>query len=434
MGSMPRTLCAVIGAGVALFAAGVPAQPAAQSSGVSFQTFSLWQAVSEAVLRNPNRVRAGHEVTAAGFQRDAAEWARFPTFSVDASPAVSGNRANTGTPSSVARLEQPLWAGGRIDAQIDSARSLVSAAESAEGETRQRLAEQTAVTYVGWMDAAARVDIAANAADLFLGLQRYVRRRESEGLASAADVAIAAARHGNALAQVSELRGALDRARAELASLTLVWSFLRGVPLSVPAFPDSAAAEAERTYLEKSPLAAQRRAEVESARSQVDVRKGQMLPRLALRVEHLSGLNSTPGPSSESRALFVLQFTPEPGLASYSGYQGARSRLDAAVAQLDADENDVRLRARTHLADYAASRVQVSEIEPQVSALDVASGSFARQFEAGRKSWLEVLNTHRETVDAKLALSRARTTRDQSALRLMVNTGTFWPWLDTLPK
>jgi adhesin transport system outer membrane protein len=57
-----------------------------------------------------------------------------------------------------------------------------------------------------------------------------------------------------------------------------------------------------------------------------------------------------------------------------------------------------------------------------------------RQFEAGRKSWLEVLNTHREAVDAKLALSRARTTRDQSALRLMVNTGTFWPWLEAQPQ
>jgi adhesin transport system outer membrane protein len=132
--------------------------------------------------------------------------------------------------------------------------------------------------------------------------------------------------------------------------------------------------------------------------------------------------------------MLVLQFTPDPGLASYSAYQAATARIDSALAQLQADENEVRLHARTHWSDYAATRLQADELEPQAKGLETASASYMRQFEAGRKSWLEVLNTHRETVDAKLALSRARTTRDQSALRLMVNTGTFWPWLEALPQ
>ena len=60
--------------------------------------------------------------------------------------------------------------------------------------------------------------------------------------------------------------------------------------------------------------------------------------------------------------------------------------------------------------------------------------SFMRQFEAGRKSWLEILNTQREVVDSRIALSRAQTARDQAGLRLMVNTGTFWSWLENLPR
>src|SRR5438874_6692597 len=147
-------------------------------------TLSLRQAVAEAVLRNPNRVRASHEVTAAGFDRDAAEWGRFPTLTVDAGAAQSSRSI---APTTTVRVEQPLWAGGRIDGQIDAARAQVSAAELAELDTRRRLAEETAVAYVGWLDAAARGDIARESAAALSDLVKYVRRREAEGLASAAD-------------------------------------------------------------------------------------------------------------------------------------------------------------------------------------------------------------------------------------------------------
>ena len=122
------------------------------------------------------------------------------------------------------------------------------------------------------------------------------------------------------------------------------------------------------------------------------------------------------------------------GLASYSGSQAAETRINSALAQVAADENDARLRARANWAEHMSSRRQVAALEPQVAALDATMASFVRQFEAGRKSWLEILNTQREVVDSRISLSRARTSRDQSALRLMVNTGTFWPWLEKLPR
>src|SRR5207248_6987677 len=179
---------------LALFvtSAAFPQEPASPPTA----TLSLRQAVAEAVLRNPNRVRAAHGVTAAGYERDAAEWGRFPTVSVDAG---ASNNSRSIAPTSTVRVEQPLWAGGRIDGQIDSARAQVSAAGLADLDTRRRLAEETAVAYVGWMDAAARVDIARESAGALSDLVKYVRRRESEGLASAADVSIGRARSSSAL-------------------------------------------------------------------------------------------------------------------------------------------------------------------------------------------------------------------------------------------
>src|SRR3954470_20640717 len=214
-----------------LFAAAALAQEPASPPTA---TLSLRQAVAEAVLRNPSRVRAAHEVTAAGFERDAAEWGRYPTLTVDAGATSSSTSI---APTSTVRVEQPLWAGGRIEGLIDTARAQVSAAELAEAESRRRLAEETAVAYVGWMDAATRVEIGRESAGALADLLKYVRRRETEGLASLADVSIGKARHSSALALVEELSGALDQARAQLEAL-MVTRIERGFAVRVPPFPD----------------------------------------------------------------------------------------------------------------------------------------------------------------------------------------------------
>jgi adhesin transport system outer membrane protein len=402
-------------------------QPAAEPT-----VLTLRQAVTQAVQRHPTRVRAGHEITAAGYQRDAAEWGRYPTLTVDAAPRVTSSDSAT-APTNVVRVEQPLWAGGRIDASIDAARSQVSAAESAEGETRQRLAERAALAYIAWSHAVARVELGRRGEEQLSTLVRYVRRRQQEGVASAADVSIANARHGNVLAKVTALRAALDKARAELEAVTLLTRFERGVPVEVPRYNEDVV-EVERRYLEQSPLVAQRRTEIEAARAQALVRRSTLFPRLALRLEHLSGASGNLGVLNESRVSVVMQYVPEAGFASYSGYQAAESRVQAAQAQLDADENDVRLRSRSNWSDYVATTAQVGEFEAQLNALEAAAESFMRQFEAGRKSWLEVVNTYLEVIDARIALSQAITARDQSTLRLMVNSGGFWSWLESLPQ
>src|SRR5258706_11999991 len=161
---------------LALFLGG--AAFAQQPAPVPTATLSLRQAVAEAVLRNPNRVRGAHEVTAAGFERDVAEWGRFPTLSVDAGAAQSSRSL---APTSTVRVEQPLWAGGRIDGQIDSARAQGSAAEPAGLDTRRRLAGETAVADAGWVGAPAPGENAPGGAAAVSGPGTCARPRQAAG-------------------------------------------------------------------------------------------------------------------------------------------------------------------------------------------------------------------------------------------------------------
>ena len=43
-----------------------------------------------------------------------------------------------------------------------------------------------------------------------------------------------------------------------------------------------------------------------------------------------------------------------------------------------------------------------------------------------------MLNIYRERIDAQLGLSRARALHEQNQMRLMINSGLFSDWLETL--
>jgi adhesin transport system outer membrane protein len=389
-------------------------------------------AVELATQVHPLRRRAQRELEATGYQKEAANWLRYPTLAVSAGGTVLSSNSND--PTSSIALSQPLWAGGRIDATIDAANTQVTAAEANESEVRQRLSEQVAVVYIEWLRATERLQTAKEGGALLHDLVEHVKRKQAVGNASPSDVAIALARYSTAMNLVTELRGALDQAKAALQNLTLMSDLGASAAVEVPPFDDADLGAIETAYLANSPLIAQRYAEVATARNQVRVKHGEMYPTVALRLEQLFGVQSgTGGAYSDTRASIQLSYTPGAGLASYSNYQQAGAMVEAASAQFDSEENDVRKRARLQYSEYAVAKQQFNVLEPQAKAIDLIAQSFRRQFEAGRKSWMDVLNIYREATDVKINLSRVKGQRDQAAIRLMVNTGALSAWLKTQP-
>jgi adhesin transport system outer membrane protein len=55
-----------------------------------------------------------------------------------------------------------------------------------------------------------------------------------------------------------------------------------------------------------------------------------------------------------------------------------------------------------------------------------------RQFIAGRRSWLDVMNTLRETLSARLGLADAEISSMSSFVRLSLRTGRWSPFSDNL--
>lgn len=385
--------------------------------------YSLRQAHQDAQARHPLVAASMAERAAAGHSLEAAKWARWPSFSTDLANG-SGESAR------VVRIDQPLWTGGRITGQIDNARAQESGAAHAETEARRQLAEQVAVAYLGWLGAERRLVLATDGSALFQRLLETVRRREAAGAAAQSDVSIALGRAAAAAAQREQLAAELERARAELQSL-VVGTVGAAVDVDVADFRADGAEDVETRALADAPTLAKRRADVEAAYAAREVASALAWPTLGLRVEHVNNRGGPGQPTSDTRVQLTLQYVPGAGLAAGSAADAARSKVVAAQEQLRATEVDLRLRARALWLEHASVQRQLVELKPQTDALAATADSYLRQFEAGRRGWIEVLNVYREALDARIALSRLQTQRAQSALRLMANTGELLSWIET---
>ena len=101
------------------------------------QEVRLTSLLQLAMVQHPTILQSRSQSQAAGYDLAAAKWGRFPTLS-------SEMRSDSTYTQSIARLEQPLWSGGRIDGRVEQGEANVRAANAAVGE-----AELNALTQVG---------------------------------------------------------------------------------------------------------------------------------------------------------------------------------------------------------------------------------------------------------------------------------------------
>jgi adhesin transport system outer membrane protein len=93
-------------------------------------------------------------------------------------------------------------------------------------------------------------------------------------------------------------------------------------------------------------------------------------------------------------------------------------------------EQQLRRTIASDLIEYQAARER-SSISADASATAAkVSASYMRQFIAGRRSWLDVMNALREAVNAQIGQSDAEVSAMWAATRLLLRSGRWRPTFD----
>ncbi len=384
-------------------------------------TFDLAAVISEVDSKHPLINAKRQEMQAAESAFSSAKQQRLPSLS------VVSNRSNAENSKtySTTRLQQPLFAGGRIVAGIELAEARIRESEAALALTRRDLMIRAAVAFHEVLKGQARLKVAEKSVEAHELLLDSISRRVAAEVSPESDLMLTRSRLSQALTEKAQVKLTLDRASDVLQELLDRSPLTLLPPIDPPRLPDldllQAISEAETYAPEIRRLHAQEMA----ASAEVDLQRAQALPNLFARYEILSGERDR-GLVREQTYLGV-EFVPGAGFSVAQQVKAAESRRLAAIEARRSVEKDVRERVRAAWSDASSLWAQAQSVRSYVNSARVVSESFSRQFAIGRKTWVEVLNATREYLQAELSLAEIEWNLRIVQLRLDIETGRLTP-------
>lgn len=368
------------------------------------------------------------QIKAREHSADAARAQRYPTLSFQAQQYGSGSgelAGGTGAASpTTVRARQPLWAFGRIDSSIALADAETTLERVDLLRVRRELLERTSRAYARVLGSRQLLAVAHANLSAHQGLLEQIQRRQIGQLASVADVRLATTRMSQARARADRYLGELEIAQSDLLALTRVeLAAEQPVPDELLAFGD--AALLRQAALDHSAEVRLRRQEIERARAGVDQASTASMPTLYMQAEKDY---DRPGYRDGVRLSLVFEATLE-GMGFAAG-----SRTGAALAQQQAAEdgladtsNEIERSVRSLLRSRQLQQQMIQVQGATLEELQEVLASYQRQYVAGSKSWLDVLNIQRELSEQQLQLAQAQSDWLVHSLQLATLIGQLDP-------
>jgi adhesin transport system outer membrane protein len=375
------------------------------------QPTTLEALASEALAGYPSIQARESERNAALADLDAARWQRFPT------PEIQASQNDSGDDTTLFRLQQPLWTGGRINAGVDAAKARVDAAGSGIGEAEEAVLTRLIEAYVAAARRQAQQRISVENVRQHEELRNLIQRRVDQQISPKVDLSLADSRLAQASSELSSINQQLSIALNRLGELagrsvkevseTLKWA---------GELPESRE-RAEREAVFRSPALTTLEQEQRAASADVRAERAKLFPIVAVRLEHERGL------TEESRALLVLESEFDAGLSTVASTTAASSRRDALRQERLTAERELRTEVSVAWQQWLASQVRLENAERQRQGTRTVFESYTRQYVIGQKSWLDVLNAVQEATAAALSVEDARAEMRDPMLRLALLTG-----------
>jgi adhesin transport system outer membrane protein len=374
-------------------------------------TLSLDEAMQLAARQHPSVTVRQNQRSAAAEAVEGARRGLWPSLSAQTGKDALGQDQIT------LRVEQPVWTGGRLTAEIRSADARLDIADALLHESRQDIMLRAASAYAELGRAQARQAAAASNLAEHVRLHALIQRRIAGQLNSGSDGVLADGRLAQARVELSQWQALGARARAALEQIV-------GRPVetieSVPR-PQGEIGTLDATLdaaFSRSPVLRRLQAEEDNAAAQAKVAQAQALPQVKLRHDQTQG-----GQQGGGQTYVAMEYQTGAGFNTLTALRQAESLRLAARAEHEAARRDLADTISADWADWQSLNSQAGGLEAQVQASELVYESYARQYAVGRKSWLEVLNAQRELTQSRYLLADVQWGAWRTLLKLQLASG-----------
>ena len=360
------------------------------------QALSVDQAMHYAIKTHPLILSAEGQYRAAKSELTASRWSRFPTVGASARENSFDQKQDVTTAS------MPLWMGGRINADIDLAKSKRDGALSGISEAQQSVMLETIGLFFDYFKSEKKLEIASLNVDEHQRLYEIIERRVEAATSPDVDAMLAQARLQSARSAQIQAASIKDISKASL-ELT-VGRVIDAVLVNNNPEPFGISLnEAVATGIKVSPRIARIESEVKGFEANIKSAKSALYPQVSLGYE--KRFNDPDSSRVDQEETFVsVQFQPGAGLALASSISAAKQRKQSARDSLEAEKRELRRQIKTAWNEYASVSFQLEPSKMLVDATNSVIESYLRQYAVGKKSWLDVLNAQREATQARNTL------------------------------
>jgi adhesin transport system outer membrane protein len=366
------------------------------------------------------------ESRASAEQIVAAERHRWPSISA----VVETKSSMSSASSRFLRIQQSLWDGGRKSAKIDEAKTLSDISMTNIELQRQDLFIQVVTVWQNLAGAQARIRVSESALKRLLAYQAQMTRRVDAQASPAIDLELINARLLQTQVELVTAKHSQQLALVQLEQLTVTTGLMHRVNLletpptveSTQSFVTALSGVNWESVAGESPGVAKARFEVTLSRNRLDAKRADKWPELYARVDQPIGSSNGAG-NSKAAAFIGLNYAPGAGFASFSEEQAQAIRVDSQEQTLVSAVRSIQSTLLNDRLDFINARARIVSLDKSVSGSSLVLESYQRQFQAGRKTWQDLLNAVRELAQNEYAVAEAQAVMQGAMNRLEIRMG-----------
>ena len=407
---------------------GLAAQPQVFSHSPAYLHL-LWKKV---IQHHPQVLIQVQNLKSTGFDIEVSKQAFYPTPSITLERAQSkgGNDPSySGTPQvAIYRLQQPLWTGGRLSAQQNKAAANQEIEVAKLLEVQQGLALKTLQAWTEVVNFQRQQTALLKTKNELENLQAKIERRAEQGLSTQSEVKLSWLR-------VSMVKQLLNQTKMQedLAWLRLKQWVPEAQPLSQATDALSAPSNDSQAHLQntenidwdalstsQSPVALRLKSQLKIQEAELEEKRAAYQPEVYLRAEHQRGNYAFANAQNVNRLFIGVTATTGAGLSMQNQLASLMAKHDSAQYEIALTQRLLSETVQSDVLNLIARQSKAEELKLNLESLQDIQTAWLRQFDSGRKTWIEVMNAAQETMQSQMSLIENDTSMQLSYWRLQI--------------
>ncbi|MFH2011120.1 MAG: TolC family outer membrane protein [Pseudomonadota bacterium] len=369
-----------------------------------------------------NRLAKDQEVTQAkaGF---------YPSIDFAASYGLQHDiyptRVNTWPTEYILGLRQNLFAGGTTMSEVDRQKARVNSQAYLLQGTTENITLQAAKAYSNVLR---RTELYCLAKENLVNHERIydqMKMRSESGAGAAADLDQVKGRLALAESNLIVAKANLVDARTDyIAVVGRMPEDLAEIPSMESAVPASMG-EVVDLALKGYPIYKSAQADLEAREAQYRTAKNTLYPKVDAAVDYkwMDNVDYNPNWREQLLATIMLRFNLFKGFSDKARITETKHLASEASEIMDSTRRQIVQSIRLAWEAYTASSGKVIKLEDYVKSAEMTAEAFAKQWNLGRRTMFDLLDTQAELINAKIDLVNSKYDKTDASYRVVAGMG-----------